>query len=723
MAPQDSALKAQWEIPNDGSTHDDPLLGCLLTLSRMQHNPTNRDALTAGLPLENDRLSPELFVRAAKRAGMSAKILKRPLDGISNLVLPAILLLADGRACILDHVNDDNSARVIFPDAGDGTKAVPLTVLSNDYTGYVIFVQQSYRFDARIKDSVISRPQHWFKDTLVEAWPIYGEVILAALLINLFALASPLFIMNVYDRVVPNHAIETLWVLGIGVTIVFCFDFLMRTLRGYFLDVAGKRADIKLSSIVFERVLGIKMSARPSSVGAYANNLQEFDSFRDFFTSATMTVVIDFPFVFLFIFIIWLIGGPLAIIPLTVLPVSLLAGYIIQRALTGKINDLLRHSSQKQALLIEVLTGLEMVKSLGAEGATQKRWEQLAGTLAHLGLKTRFLSTTAVNITVFLQQIATVAVVIVGVYLIGAGDLSMGGLIASTILTGRALAPMAQLAGTLTRYNQARAAYTSTDAMMNAPVERPADKDFLSRPVIQGDIEFKNVTFAYPGQTIDALERVSFSIKSGEHVAIIGRIGSGKSTIERMILGLYEPDSGSIHIGSADIRQLDPADLRRNIGYVPQDTYLFYGSVKDNIMMGAPHTDESAVHKSAEIAGITGFVDRHPSGFDLQVGERGEQLSGGQRQGVAVARALLRDPPILVMDEPSNAMDNATEDVFKKNFKQWSEMKTLVLVTHRASLLSLVDRIIVMEAGRIIADGPKENVLDALKQGRIKVPK
>lgn len=273
------------------------------------------------------------------------------------------------------------------------------------------------------------------------------------------------------------------------------------------------------------------------------------------------------------------------------------------------------------------------------------------------------------------------------------------------------------------RYHQARSAYASTDAIMNAPVERPDDREFLDRPVIKGKIEFRNVSFSYPGQAVEALNNVSFSIKPGEHTAIIGRIGSGKSTIERLILGLYEPDNGSVLIDGADIRQLDPTDLRRNIGYVPQDTYLFYGTVKDNILLSAPHEDNKAVLEAARIAGVTDFVDRHPSGFDLQVGERGEQLSGGQRQSIAVARALLRDPPILVMDEPSNAMDNSTEDMFKQRFSNWSSGKTLLLVTHRASLLSLVDRIIVMDNGRIIADGPKESVLEALKQGRIKVAK
>ena len=723
MTQQATAVEKQWPLPADGTSRDDPLLGCLLLLTKLEHKPCSENALTAGLPLVNNRLTPDLFIRAANRAGLSARVVKRPLQKISNLVLPAILLLQNGRACILDHITEDDGARILLPESGEGTKELSLAELEKEYRGYAIFVQPGYRFDERTKNTVKRRTQHWFWSTFREALPLYTEVILAALLINLFALASPLFIMNVYDRVVPNHAIETLWVLGLGVTIVYCFDLLMRTLRGYYIDVAGKRADIILSATLFERVLGIKLAARPPSVGGFANNLHEFDTFRDFFTSATLSTLIDLPFVFLFIFIIWLIGGPVAIVPLVVLPLSLLTGFLAQRALAGKIQELLRHGAQKQATLIETLTGLETIKSLGAEGSIQRRWEQVSGTIAQLGLKTRFLSSGAINITVFLQQMATVAVVIYGVYLISDGELSMGGLIASTILTGRALAPLAQMAATLTRYQQAKSAYTATDSIMSTPVERPADRDFLARPQLSGGIEFRNVSFSYPGQTVEVLDRVSFKLEPGEHTAIIGRIGSGKSTIERLILGLYEPSSGSILVDGTDSRQLDPADLRRNIGYVPQDSFLFYGSVKENIMLGMPHADDQEVLRSASIAGVTDFVNKHPSGFDMQVGERGEMLSGGQRQSIAVARALLRNPPVLVMDEPSNAMDNTTEEIFKTRFEKWAQDKTLILVTHRASLLSLVGRIIVMDNGRIIADGTKEHVLDALKQGQIKVPK
>ncbi len=431
MTLEGSAAKTHWEIPAEGSSPDDPLLGCLLTLAKLEQRPHTADALTAGLPLVDNKLTPELFIRAARRADLSARVIRRPLEKISNLVLPAVLLLNGGRACILERINKDKSASIILPESGDGRKDLPLAELAAEYCGYAIFIQASYRFEKRTRESVIGRSRHWFRDTLAESIPLYGEVLLAALLINIFALASPLFIMNVYDRVVHNNAIETLWVLGIGVAIVFGFELLMKTLRSYFLDIAGKRSDIILSAAVFERVLGIKMASRPASVGAFANNLHEFDSFRDFFTSTTLTTLIDLPFVFLFILIIWLIGGPVAIVPLTVLPISLGTALIIQRSLATHVQETMRHASQKHATLIEILTGMETVKGLGAESQLQRRWEQVVGKIAHLGLKTRLLSSSAVNITVFLQQMATVAVIIFGVYLIAEGELSMGGLIAS----------------------------------------------------------------------------------------------------------------------------------------------------------------------------------------------------------------------------------------------------------------------------------------------------
>lgn len=702
------------------ANHDDPLLLALLSVCKLLHTPHSAESLTAGLPLVDERLTADLFIRAADRAGLSAALIKRPLEKISNLVLPAVLILKNGQTAVLIE-RRDNLLTLILPESDSGEKQVDLEKLAEKYSGAAFFIQQKHRFDGRTADSVTHHVKHWFWDVIFKSWPIYTEVLLASLLINLFALASPLFIMNVYDRVVPNHAIETLWVLAIGVGIVFSFDFMMKSLRGYFIDAASKRSDIILSSVIFEKVMGIRMEARPASVGAFANNLHEFESFREFLTSATLTTLIDLPFLFIFLGIIYMIGGDLALIPLIVLPVAILGGIAAQKPLKSTIAELFKFSAQKGATLVESIANLENIKSVGAEGQTQRKWEQNIGQIARLGLKSRFYSSLAINLTVFLQQLASVGVVIYGVYKISEGDLTTGGLIASTILTGRALAPVAQVAALLTRFHQARASLDSLNRMMNLPVEREAGKKFLHRPQFQGNIEFKNISFHYPEQPMKALDNVSFKIRAGERVGLIGRIGSGKSTIEKLIMGLYEPQEGAILIDGTDIRQIDPSDLRRQIGYVPQDISLMFGSVKDNITLGSRHADDHAILQAAEIAGVTSFVNRHPSGFDMPVGERGAALSGGQRQSVAVARALLLSPRIYIMDEPTNSMDNSSEEAFKKRFAAQLADQTLILVTHRASLLSLVDRLIVMDGARIVADGPKESVLEALKQGRIKV--
>ena len=698
----------------------DPLLQALLSTCKILHIPHSAETLTAGLPLVGNKLTPKLFIRAAKRAGLSAALVERPLDKISNLVLPAVLLLKGNKTCVL--LSEENEqCSIILPETGSGNKIVPFHVLKAEYTGLAFFIQISHKFDSRTADIAASKDKHWFWDVIYKSWPIYAEVLVASFLINLFALASPLFIMNVYDRVVPNNALETLWALAIGIGIVFIFDFLMKTLRGYFIDVAGKRSDVILSSTIFEKVMGIKMESRPTSVGVFANNFHEFESFRDFLTSATLATLIDLPFLFVFLLVIYLIGGNLALIPLCVLPLAILVGVTIQIPLKKTINELFKSSAQKGATLIESLTNLDSIKSSGAEGQMQKQWEQNVGKIASLSLKTRLFSSVAINLTTFIQQMATVSVVIFGVYKISEGELTTGGLIACTILTGRALAPVAQVASLLTRYHQSRTALESLDQMMSLPVERDAEKKYLHRPAFKGAIEFKNITFNYPDQPVKALDNVSFKINVGERVGIIGRIGSGKSTIEKLMMGLYEAQQGSILIDGADIRQLDPADLRRQIGYVPQDISLMFGSVKDNITLGSGFADDKAILKAAEIAGVTNFVNHHPSGFDLQVGERGLSLSGGQRQTIAVARALLLSPRIFVMDEPSNAMDSSSEDGFKKRFLNQLKTQTLILVTHKASMLTLVDRLIVMDGAKIVADGAKEDVLTALKQGQIKV--
>jgi len=675
--------------------------------------------LVAGLPFAGERLTPTMFIRAAARAGLSARAVRRRLTAIPKLVLPAVLILEGGRSCVLLDFPRRNVAKIMLPESGGGVEDADLKTLIADYSGYAIFVRPEFTFDAHDEPAVAPRPTAWFWGTLGESWWSYVQVALAAVVINMFALASPLFIMTVYDRVVPNNAIETLWVLAAGAGTVFLFDFILKQLRGYFIDTAGKRADVLLASRIFEQVLDMQMAARPGSAGAFANTLREFEALRDFFTSATLAAVIDLPFVLFYVAVIWLIGGQIAQVHMVAVPLVLLVGLALQWPLGHVVQRNMHESELKHGVLVESLNGLETLKSLGGEPGMRQKWEAFVGLTAQSGLAARVISQGGVHFATLVSQLASVAVVIYGVFLIQDGIMTVGGLIACVILSGRALAPLVQIAQLLTRFNRSMASLQALNRIMQAPTERPASKVFLHRPDLTGGVTFQDLRFTYPGQDLEVLKGVNFAIKPGERVGLIGRVGSGKSTVAKLILGLYEPTAGAILIDGTDIRQIDPADLRRSVAYVPQDVFLFRGSVRDNITVSAPQADDVAVLRAATLAGVDDFVSQHPLGYDLPVGERGENLSGGQRQAIAIARALIHEPSLLIFDEPTSAMDTRGEEALKTRIGGILSSRTLVLITHRASLLTLVDRLIVFDHGRIAADGPRKAVIDALASGKL----
>jgi ATP-binding cassette subfamily C protein LapB len=699
----------------------DPLVGSLLILADLHGLPASAYAVTAGLPLDGGRLLPSQFERAARRIGLRSTVVERRLEQLTALQLPAVLLLQDDEACVLRAWTRDGAALVRLPENPEAEVSIDPEELARLYTGFAILAGPVHRYDERTPE----RPGHaadghWFWGTLAESWRIYRDVLAASVLINLFAVASPLFVMNVYDRVVPNSAIETLWVLAIGVSIVFGFDLLLRTLRGRFIDTAGGRADMMMSARLYERILGLRLDARPASAGAFANNLREFDGIRDFFTSLTLTTIVDVPFSLLFLLVVWLIAGPLVLVPLAAIPLLIAYGLYVQPRLREAAEQAMRASAQKNATLVESMVEAETVRALGVEGRLQRLLERSNAENVRWNIQARGWALSATNLATFLQQLVSVGVVVFGVYLIADGQLSMGALIAAVILSGRAVMPLASVAGLLTRFYQANAALQALDQVMQLPVERPDGQVFVTRPVLQGDIDFDHVTFSYPDQDIPALKDASFQVKAGERVAVIGRIGSGKTTINRLIAGLYQPQDGAVRLDGIDMRQLDPGDLRHNVAYVSQDNQLLFGTVRDNLTLGVSKADDEAIVRAAELSGVAAFVNRHPLGFDMQVGEGGGRLSGGQRQAVALARAIVQDAPVLLLDEPTGSMDNSSEEHIRRELTNVVDGKTLILITHRASLLDLVERVIVVDAGQIVADGPKAQVLEALRAGRIR---
>lgn len=714
-------IPEEWEVGADSDTLDDPLLDCLEQLTKLHNRPSSRTALKAGLPLVNNLLTVELFPRAAKRANLSARVLKRPFEKITNLELPSVLLFKSHKVCIaLKRDEEKEVLKVLLPETGMGEAEIPFNELEDLYTGYTIFVRPEFQFGEQPVDEISPRPMNWFWGTLFKSWRIYRDVFISSFLINLFGLATPFYIMNVYDRVLPNNAFETLWVLSAGILIIFVFELLLRGLRGYFIDEAGKKANLIISSMLFEKVLGLKMESRPKSVGAFAKHLQQFDSIRDFITSFSITAVIDLPFVLLGLIAIWYLAGKMVLVQLIAILIIVLYAFLVQIPLKKSVRKTFSASSQKNATLIEGLSGIETIKILGAESKVQRAWEESVSYIAQWSARSRLFSSSVNHLSNFIRKTTTVATVIAGVYLISNGELTRGGLFACIILSRRAIAPMYQVVNLATRYHQAKEALNTLNQIMKLPVERPTGKAFLHRSALEGAISLENVSFSYPGQSVEVLRDISLKISPGEHVAIIGATGSGKTTLGKLILGLYEPTAGLVSVDDTDIRQIDPAELRKFIGYVPQEITLFRGSLRDNIALGTYNVNDSDILQAAELAGATKFVKRHPKGFDLEIGEQGKGLSGGQKQSVALARAILLSPPILIMDEPSSSMDNRTELELKNNLKGILKGKTLLLITHRASLLDLVDRIIVIGEGIILADGPSNQVIEALRSGQLK---
>ncbi|PLX84545.1 MAG: type I secretion system permease/ATPase [Desulfuromonas sp.] len=697
---------------------DDPLLACLLMVAGRYGVTLSRDAVVAGLPLKNGCLSPDLVARAAQRGGLSCRAFSRPLVKFKDRLLPAILLLEEHRACVLLSVDSHaGSARVQFPQQQEAE--ISLSELETLFTGRAHTFRQRFRFDARAPETGQVRHRHWFWSVMRENLALYRDVLFSAFLLSLFALAMPLFIRNVYDRVVPNHAVHTLWVMSAGVGIVIVGDLVLRTMRSYFLDLASKRVDVKLSAAIMERVLGTRLENRPLSAGSFASNLRSFETVRDFITSTTITAFIDLPFALIFIIVIGLIGWQMTIPILIGMLVSLLVALLVQ----GQMHDLsettYRAAAQRNATLIESLVGLETLKALGAEGKMQGRWEQSVGFLARISNRLRLLSAVTVNVALWVSQTVNVLIIIIGVYLLIDNRLTMGGLIACSMLSSRALAPIGQVAGLLTQYHHASTAFASLNQIMANPIERPPETRFLSRERLIGDIRFDQVQFCYPNQQTEVLRNLSFQISAGEKVAILGRVGSGKSTLLKLMMGLYQPTGGAVFLDGIDLRQLDPAEVRRSCGYVAQESNLFYGTLRENLAMGLPTVSDEAVVDAARCAALSDFVNAHPQGFDMLIGERGESLSGGQRQGVGIARAVIKNPALYLLDEPTGAMDNGSEEQVKQELRRMSADKTVVLVTHRTSLLSLVDRVIVLDRGMLMADGPRDKVLDDLRSGRV----
>ncbi|RXK13546.1 type I secretion system permease/ATPase [Halarcobacter mediterraneus] len=689
----------------------DSLLECLVFLSKYYKREASAESLKFNLPIHNRSLDVYMFIESAKRIGLVCKTVKRKITKLTKLALPAVLLLEKNRSCVLlDYDEESGIAKVILPGLSSGETEMTLEKLNSEYTGELIIIKPEFNFNNRVeKDIMVDSPREWFWGTLFRNKGIYKQVILVSLFINLFILATPLFTMNVYDRVLPNNAIETMWALFIGISLVMLFDFILKILRSYFLGIASTRTDTIISNKIFNHVLNIKINSKPASTGQFVSRLQSFESVREFFTSATIAAFVDFPFVIIFIIVIFYISGPLAYITIATVLISILVSWYMQRPLKTIIEKSVKEEQLKQTTLIEAVTGLEIIKSVRAQNRMRTNWEESVNKTIHYTDKGHFLSQSITFFTAFISQFSNIAIVAGGVYLASEGEVTMGAIIASMILNGRVIAPVSQLVGLIIKFDKTMLSLSNLDEVMKMPVEKE-NKTYINRPILKGKIELKDVNFAYKDQNHQTLKNINLTIKEGEKVGILGKIGSGKSTLLKLIMNLYEPTSGSVLVDELDTRQIDPIDLRRAMGCVPQEPFLFMGTIKDNITIGEQYVADEELLKVSKIAGLDEFLGKHEAGFDLMVGERGEGLSGGERQSVTLARALISNPNIIMLDEPTNSMDRQTEKAFINKIEKIIEDKTLIVVTHKTSILQLVERIIIVENGQIVFDGPKEEV-------------
>ena len=689
------------------------LLRSLSVLLRLRGRAVSPHVLMAGL--SGSKVTPQACLRAARKAGLAGRIAYRPdIADIPGLVLPCILLLSHDRSCVLTALDGD-MAEVIFPETSESTQLVPVEALTDEYSGYALFAAVEAAPDDRSERLSIARGKRWFWDVLRYYAPIYRHVALASVVINLIAVGSPLFVMNVYDRVVPNNAIETLWVLASCICIIYLFNFLFSALRTHFVDVAGRNADIVLSSSLVEKVLSMRLDAKPESTGALVNNLREFEQLREFFSSSSLLACIDLPFLVIFLLLTAFIGGPMVLLSIGAMPIMIGIGLLLQHRSRMSAEASYKQNMQKNALLVEIVSGLETLKSCMAESRMQKLWESVVGLSARSNSESRKYNNLAVTSSMLITQLVTVAMVVWGVYRISDGLMTMGALIGCNILVGRTMAPLLQMASLLTRMQNSHVALKALDMLMMLPSENQAEKTCMDFGMLRPSFTLDGVSFAYPRQERLALEHVSLRIEPGERVGIIGPMGSGKSTLSKLLIGLYQPKEGAVKFGDVDIRQIPSMELRGRVGVLPQDVVLFYGSIRDNIALGDPTINDHLILRAASLAGVTDFLRNNPAGFAAQVGEQGKALSGGQRQAVALARALVRDPEVLILDEPTSNMDTDSELLLQKRLQSVIGGRTLVLVTHRLSMLRIVDRLIVMEDGQVKLDGPRDAVLQSLR--------
>lgn len=698
-----SLESGQQESLNKGESERD-LLTVTRALLREHGIRKSAAAIRDAVEMPHDLFTPKMAVEALSNLGFKASFGSLKFGKITEELLPAMAFMKDGRGVLIKEIQDDENLIVLDPRNGNKSHAASIDSVKAEYSGFVILAK---RLNRREREE---RSGHWFYSAFRKSKWLYVQVLMAALISNFLSLATTLFTITVYDRVIPNGAMESLMALAIGVVIAVGFDFVIKSLRARFIDIASKRADLEISRRLFDRILSLSPNEQKQHTGAMAGTIKEFETLREFFNSSTLVILIDLPFAIFFIYVIYLFAGPLAYVPMTAVPVVILLGIGLQPFLSRITRNVVESGMNKQSVLVETLNGLETVNATGSGKLMRKRYEDALNNQSSSGQRIRNLSSFLVNSAASVQQFAQVATIFFGVYLVIDGTISQGALIGAMILGGRTMAPLSQLANTLSRVNGALAAFRNLDKLIGKKYNSAEDLSPISRPNFVGEIEFRNVSYKFDGAQHPTVKNLSLKIPAGQTVALVGKMGSGKSTISRLVAGILEPTEGAILIDGVDVRQIDKSDLRKNIGVMLQDSWLFSGTVRENIQMGNSEYDDDHLLEICKISGVDDFVGSNPAGYDLEIRERGVGLSGGQRQTINLARSLLHEPQILLLDEPTSAMDQNTEARIVESLESLGKDKTMLVVTHRNPILKIADRVLVIENGQVIADQTPEQL-------------
>lgn len=699
---------------------DDPLAQALSWLTKFHGRERSAHSLVAGLPA-HERLGPDLAIRALQDAGFNAGLLQRRIGAIHPMLLPVVLLLKTGDACVLvGRSESGDTYDVVMPGPRPQQLKATEAELATAYTGVALAATPVQKAKVAPEDkALLADPgQHWLWGTVRRLLPYYRSALVAAMLSNVLMLTTGLCMSIVYDKVIPNQAFVTLWWLAIGAGLALAFDLMARQLRAYLIDTAGRKADVLVGMKLFRHALSVRMEQRPASAGAFAHQVGQIETVREFFASASLSAISDLPFILVFIGMCFVVGGPLGWVPALAVPVLLIISALIQGALRRSMSQQMRQQADLHGVLVEAVDGIEDLKAAGAEGRFLREYEDSSVAASDALLKSRRITALTTNLSMVAQQVITLIMLVWGVHLIDARVVTAGGLIGAVMFAGRALAPLSSVVMLATRYQGARAAMRNLDHLMEQPVDREVGRSYVTREDLTGRLALKELGFAYPapdGEPAPAVVRqVNLNFEPGERVAILGRIGSGKSTLLRLLAGLYQPTEGMVEADGMDLRQIDPLDFRARVGFLSQNPRLFKGTLRDNVLLERTAADPARLGEVSKVTGLDKVVASHPKGWDLPVGESGQLLSGGQRQLVALTRCLLTRPRVLLMDEPTSSMDAQSEVSFVRQLKEAIGNCTTIVVTHRPAVLELVERVIVIDSGRVVMDGPKKAVLEAL---------